>query len=276
MGDSIEQVVDWHALYLEKTFGNPSDQLKLIVARVNSDIESARAEAVIFAWLRQIGKNPTIYEKAGTGGIDFKCHPAIGGEFLVEVTSFATKALSSASGLPTDLTHPSGRAYKMVTPELRLRVGKKMDQLSTGGIIPRILVITSEHPMSDLVFDRAGAVNLLVSDWTFCVPLSDPSAVFHHTALENSVFFRNDETASANLVPCRCSASAVLLVCILPDGVRAVGVVHPEPAIPLDINALPEIPLLYFASWPPADGKLRPEWTLPSDPPFPEHRRVRI
>jgi hypothetical protein len=276
MGDSIEQVVDWHAQYLEKTFGNPSGELKLFVDRLNNDPEAARAEAVIFAWLRQIGKNPKINEKAGTGGMDFRCQPAIGGEFLVEVTSFATEALCSASGLSKDVAHLSGGFYKMVTPELRLRVGQKMDQLSKGGQVPRILVIASEHPKIELVFDRPAVVNLFVSDWTFWVPFSDPSAVFQFTDLRNSVFFRRDEANSARLLPCRRSASAVLLARICPDQVRAIGAIHPEPAIPLDIKALPEVPLLYLPSWPTTDGKLKPEWTLPSDPPFPEHRRVRI
>jgi hypothetical protein len=259
MGDSIEQVVDWHAQYLEKTFGNPSGELKIFVDRLNNDPEAARAEAVIFAWLHRIGKNPTINDKAGVGGMDFKCQPAIGGEFLLEVTSFGTEALSSASGLSTDLTHLFGGWFRFATLELKRRVKKKMDQLSKGGQVPRILVIASEHPKVQLVFNRAAAVNLFVSDWKICTPLSDPSAVFLLTDLKNSVFFRKDEANSARLRPCRRSASAVLLACICPDRVRAVGVIHPEPAIPLDIKALPEVPLLYVPSWPTTDGKLRPE-----------------
>jgi hypothetical protein len=275
VGDSIEQVVDWHALYLEKTFGNPSGELKLFVDRLNNDPEAARAEAVIFAWLRQIEKNPKINDKVGTGGMDFRCQPAIGGEFLLEVTSFGTEALSLASGLSTDLTHLSGGPFTFVTPELKLRVGSKMDQLSKGGQVPRILAIASEHPKIQLVFDRTAAVNLFVSDWTFSASLSDPSTVFLSTDLKNSVFFRRDEANSARLRPCRRSASAVLLVSICPDRVRAVGLIHPDPAIPLDIKALPEVPLLYLPSWATTDGKLKPEWTLPSDVPFPEHKRVR-
>jgi hypothetical protein len=276
MSDSIEQVVDWHAQYLEKTFGNPSDELKLFVDRLNNNPEAARAEAVTFAWLHQIGKNPKINERAGPGGIDFQCQPAIGGEFLVEVTLFGTEALCLASGLSTDMTHLSGGPFEMVTPELRHRVGQKMDQLSKGGQVPRVLVIASEHPKIELVFDRTAAVNLFVSDWTFCAPLSDPSAVFLSTDLRNSVFFREDGTNSKRLLPCRQSASAVLLVCIHPDRVRAVGIIHPDPEIPLDMKALPEVPLLYLSSWLTTCGKLKPEWTLPSDPPFPEHRRVRV
>jgi hypothetical protein len=273
--DSIEQVADRHAQYLAKIFGNPSDELKAFVDRLNNTPEAARAEAVIFAWLHRIGKNPRINENAGTGGMDFKCQCPIGGEFLVEVTSFGIEAVCSASGLSTDVTYLAGGAYKMITPELKLRVGHKMEQLSTGGQVPRILAIASEHPKIVLAFGRAAAVNLFVSDWAFGVPLSEPSAVFHFTDLKNSVFFQRDELNPAKLVSRRRSASAVLLVCICPDRVRAVGVVHPDPAIPLDMKVLPEVPLLYLPSWPKTDGRLKPEWTLPTDPPFPEHKRVR-
>ena len=113
----------------------------------------------------------------------------------------------------------------MVTPKLWLRVGKKMDQLSKGGQVPRILVITSEHPKIQLVFNRTGVVNLFVSDWTFCVPLSDPSAVFQFTDLNSSVFFRKDKANPARLRPIRRCASAVLLISIHPGGVQAIGVI---------------------------------------------------
>jgi len=250
--------------------------LKLFVERLNNDREAARAEAVIFAWLHQVGKNPKINEKADTGGVDFRCHPEMGGEFLVEVTSFKIDALSSASGLSMNLDPNIGGFFTNVTPELRQRIARKMDQLSGAGQLPRILAIASEHPKVGLVFDRSAVVNLLVSDWKFWTPLSDPSASVRVTDLKNSVFFRRDEANPSLLRPCRRSVSAVLLACIYSHRVEARGVIHPEPAVRLDISVLPEVPLLYLTEWPPRDGILKPAWTLPSDPPFPDHRRVRI
>lgn len=276
MGDSIEQVVDQHARHLQKTFGNRSSELKLFVDRLENDPEAARAEAVVFAWLYQTQKNPKLNELAGTGGMDFKCQSFIGGEFLVEVTSLGTDVICAKSGLSTDVTCLGGGAYRKVTPELRLRVKDKLSQLGTGGQLPRILVIASEHPKATLVLDRSAAINLFVSDWKFCVPLSDPSAVFNFTNLKDAVFFQPENENSLNLTPRYPSVSAILLVSIYVDRIRAVGLVHPEPRVKLPIEVLPEVPLVYLPSWPVTDGKLTPRWTLPSDPPFPEHKRVRI
>jgi len=280
MCDSIEQVVDWHALYLRKNFGNPSSQLKAFVEMLANSPEAARAEAVIFSWLHQMGLNPRVHQKAGTGGMDFKCHPSVGGEFLVEVTSFGELALASASNLSSDLDDLSGGAYRMVTPELKARIGDKMDQLSRGGPLPRLLMITSEHPKADLVFNRMGAKYLLVSDPKLSIPFADPprppvsSSPRWVTDLKDSIFFEPDKRDPDKIVPCRQSASAVVLVPILAHEIRPVGVVHPDPSVPFDIKTLPQVPLLRVIDWPIKEGIVKPEWTLPTDPPYPKHKSV--
>lgn len=276
MGDSIERVIEGHCLYLARKFGNPSTVLKSFVDRLKNNREAARSEAVIFAWLDQLGKNPSINESVSAGGTDFRCRPTVGREFLAEVTAFGTDALTSASQLSTDPSNLSGRAFGMVTPQLRRRVGRKMDQMSSGKQLPRVLVVTSEHSQVCSVFNRTGATNLLVSDWSLCTTLSDPPAESCFTSLKDSVFLRWDNANGGSVVPCRRGASAVLLACILRDGVRAVGIVHPAPAARFDLNSLYEVPLLTLSSWRPTDGTLKPTWTMPCDPPLVEHRRLRF
>jgi hypothetical protein len=55
--------------------------------------DSARAEAVVFAWLESTGLRPTISEDPGAGGPDFRCAVSSCGDFSLEVTALAHEAM---------------------------------------------------------------------------------------------------------------------------------------------------------------------------------------
>lgn len=269
MGNSIEQVVDSHAEFLEKRFGNPSSYLKAYINRLSAKPEAARAEAVIFAWLHSTAMNPMPNDDLSKGGIDFICHPAGFHEFAVEVTSLGIKDISRSAKWKQDFTNLSGGPFRPVTPMLSRRVSKKMDQLSSISV-PRVLGITSEHMGADILLGKMGAVSLFVS--TRYIATGEIAEI---TDLKQSVFFKPDKNNSDLVVSSRRVASAVLLVPILARELRPIGILHPDPAHPLSLDCWYRVPFLYLSEWPIVSGKIKIAWTLPPDPPYPAHRRVK-
>lgn len=260
--NSIEQVVDSYAQFLEKRFGNPSPHLKAYVDRLGANPEAARAEAVIFGWLLATGMNPIPNEDVSKGGVDFICSPAGCQEFAVEVSSLSIEAVADSSSWKHDFTHLSGGAYAQVTPMLRTRVGQKMEQLASISL-PRVLAITSEHMGADTLLGKTGAVSLFVSNPKCRVDLTTGQIIDNITDLNQSVFFKPDKNNLGNIVPARRAASAVLLVPILARELRPIGILHPDAEHPLNLGCWYRVPFLRLSEWPIVSGKVKTEWTLP-------------
>ena len=274
-GNNVEQVFDSYCEYLALTFGNPSAQLKRFIDRFKADPEPPRAEAVVFTWLSNIGMNPQLNEDPARGGMDSLCSPPSGNRFFVEVTSISAKALAADTGLPVTLGHLRGGAFGIPTPLLQERIKKKMEQMSNAQL-PRVLAICSEHPMVDVVFGATAAQYLFTSTPLITVPLDTSIQAYEATTLQNSAFFKPDEQRPGVIVPARQAASAVLLVPILVHGIRPVGLLHPQPAIPLPLDDWYQTPFIKVRDWPIKDGKLSVEWTLPYGDPFYVHQRLRL
>jgi len=110
--------------------------------------------------------------------------------------------------------------------------------------------------------DRLGAEFLLLSDPMISAPLGGaPNRATQVTDLRRSVFFRPDK-AGKEIIPCRRSISAILLVAI--SGIQAdvVGLLHPEPAIPFAPSLFPQVPYLRVKNWPIVDSKIEVEWSI--------------
>lgn len=271
-GHSIEQVFDSYCEFLALTFGNPSRQLKSFVDRYNEDPEPVRGEAVVFTWLSNIGMNPTVNEVPGTGGMDFLCQPPSGKDFLVEVTCIGNEAMAEETHLPLELENGVGGAYGLPTEMLRQRVGAKMEQLSKAKL-PRILAITSDHPIVNAVFDPNGAICLFLSQPKILEGRGEERPV---TDLASSVFMKPERENPENILPARRSASAVILVPIHAADVRPIGLLHPDPAIPLSLDDWYQTPFIRLREWPVTGGRVGIEWTIPYGEPFPIHKRLRL
>jgi hypothetical protein len=274
-GNSIEQVVDSYAQFLEKTFGNPSVHLKAYVDRLNANPESARAEAVIFAWLHATGMNPMPNEDVSEGGIDFICRLPGGQEFAVEVSSLGIEAVADSSRWEQDFTHLSSGTFRLVTPMLRTRVGLKMEQLSSVSM-PRVLAVTCEHMGADVLLGEVAALSLFVSNPKLRTSLTVTREIVDNiTDLTQSVFFRPERNNPLEVVSARRAASAVLFVPILQKELRPIGILHPDAEYPVNLDYWYRVPFLRLTEWPIVSGKIKVEWTLLPGAPYPVHRRIR-
>jgi hypothetical protein len=65
--------------------------------------------------------------------------------------------------------------------------------------------------------------------------------------------------SDGRVVACRQDISAILLVAA--NSGEGYGVLHPEPAYPLNIASLATVPFVRIAQWPIVDGKITTEWT---------------
>jgi len=88
-------------------------------------------------------------------------------------------------------------------------------------------------------------------------------AVTTTTDLAESVFFRPKKDENG-FEPCRQSISALLLASIQEDKTKVMGLLHPDPAKPLDISMLSHIPFLRAANWPFESGEIITEWVIKS------------
>jgi len=274
-GSNVEQVFDSYCEYLAYRFGNTSQQLKSIVDRHEASPEPPRAEAVIFTWLSNTRMNPDVNEDPSTGGIDFLCRPSDGHEFFAEVHCVGTEALAADTGLPTKLEHLGGGAFGMPTELLQSRIKKKMEQLANAEF-PRVLIITSEHPMAHLVFGPESAKHLFLSTPRVMIPFDPTKPEKEIVDLKNSAFFKPDLLNPGGVRPARQAASAVILVSIAPAEIRPIGLLHPEPAKPLRLDVWYETPFMQLQNWPITNGRLGIEWTMPPDLPPYIHQRLRL
>jgi hypothetical protein len=253
--DSIDEIVDSYRTYLEMKH---ADLHSKYVKRKKGDPESARAEAVLFALLRQLTDSTTVHEDPSTGGPDFLCKKDHG-SFLLEVTSVKTTTVEQASGL-RNAPSPGATSFSLITHVLRNTTSNKASQLS-GFQVPRILSVTTEHIDGSVLLGPDAAKTLLTGDTQLTFSIDSPERSTEVvTHLNDSVFFRFRKDGSVE--PCRQSISAILLVHILQGSCEIVGILHPAPAIPFDIELLSEIPFLRIANWPFRGTAINMEWAI--------------
>lgn len=225
-GVSIGEVVDSYWIFLA---GNHySAHLEAFKKRLNSDARAAEVEAVVFSFLWSAKVHPDIFEDLSKGGPDFCCEPCGKTKFLVEVTSLESGAVARESSLPVRIEAAGGGAFSLITPLLKGKASAKATQFGNSPL-PRVLVIASSHDGAGLLMDRLGAEFLLLSDPMISAPFGGaPNRATQVTDLRRSVFFRPDK-AGREIIPCRQSISAILLVAISGIQTDVVGILHPQP-----------------------------------------------
>lgn len=253
---STTEVIDSYKLFLEVKY--PS-HFQSYCRRLKSQLESAKAEAVTFSFLRSNFDDVQVAEDISTGGADFLCK-SNGAEFISEVTCLEAESVATQSGWKNEVPeNGSAGSFGMITHMLRTKASSKAAQLS-GHSFPRILVITCEHIAADVLLGSHGAETLLTSDTKIEVPIGKPIENLDLvTDLKNSVFFRYKNGA---LESCRRSISAILLFSIFADKTLVVGVLHPDPEYKFPIRLLPSVPFLRMKEWPPKNNRIEIEWVI--------------
>jgi hypothetical protein len=268
---STIEVIESYKLFLKVKYPG---HFQRYCNRSKNNIESAKAEAVTFSFLRSTFLDVTLAEDISTGGADFLCK-SNGVEFIVEATCLEAEAVATQSGWKNEVAdNCCCGSFGMITHMLRTKVSGKADQLS-GYDFPRILAITCEHVATDVLMGSHGAETLLTSDSKIEVPIGKAIAdVKLITDLQNSVFFKS---INGQLESCRRSISAILLFSIFADKSLIVGILHPDPAYNLPIKLFPSIPFLRMKKWPPESNMIEIEWVIYK--PKPEefyHRKVEF
>ena len=264
---SITRVIESHKRFLET---NHKEHLRPYCRRLKHQPESARAEAIASYFFRVKCDDVEVEEDLaeGKGGVDFRCKSRDGAEFVCEVTCLKTESAASQSKLINEFPQDGfGGPFAMTTHSLRRKVVNKAGQMS-GYCCPRILVITCEHWMSDVLVGQAGAEFLLTSEPEIVEdPIDNPGYtgkkrdIDATTDLQHSVFFR---LRNGKLESCRRSISAILLFSISPDKTSSnvVGLRHPDPVYKFANWPLPSVPFLRLKNWPLVDNKIEKEWVI--------------
>lgn len=252
---SLNEVVDSYQRYLQAQY---PVHYQAFCNREHANPESTRAEAAVFAMLRTQRVDVSILEDPSGGGADFLC-TSLDGSFIVEVTSLTDEPVAEQSGLshvPTE----SCSSFGFLTHMIRTRASKKAPQLSRSQM-PRLLAVTTEHEWGAVLFGTLAAESLMVGTLKigFTPNSSDPE-LKSITELDEAVFFRL--TREGTVEACRQSISGILLIHILADECRVLGVLHPEPRFKFAIHHLPRVPFLRVCGWPPDQGKLKTEWVI--------------
>jgi hypothetical protein len=150
----------------------------------------------------------------------------------------------------------------MVTTSLFNKARSKAEQLS-GYECARVLAITCTHFASAFLLDTEAAESLLTSEPKIQIPVGEPDAPFTmSTDLRNPIFFGAD--ADGHISARRQSISAILLIGIFGSQSNVVGLLHPEPAHPLNIGRFPEVPFIRLSSWPIVGAVISTEWVVAS------------
>lgn len=264
----IEGMLNSYSEYLHH--GHPEKAKRFDVTRA-SEREAAVAEAVVFAMLQGFDVDPQINDQVTTGGADFICcasrgplvRPLPQDRFVVEATSLNPDAVTDRSKLPNETPDGiSGGAFGLVTRNICNKAKDKAPQLA-GYPMPRVLAIASSHAGIAVLFDGATAEWALVSDphWRQEIGSSTVDSA-EYTDLEKSIFMKPGPNGT--IVACRKSISAMLLVAVHGNKSEVWGILHPEPACPLNIAFLPDVPFVRIAQWPVVGGKILTEWVVAS------------
>jgi hypothetical protein len=260
----IEGVINAYAGFLR--LANPANANRFDATRARAR-ESALAEAIVFSILQTKGLQPEIHDKVGTGGPDFLCcgtrsifKPRTEDRFFVEATCIDQDALSSRTHLPKEPPQGiSGGAVGMVTTNI-CNKAKDKDRQVTDCTMPVVLAIVSSHFGATVVMDRMAAELAFVPEPYFRVPIGGLADPANYTDLNNSVFIKPGPDGT--IIPCRQSLSAILLIAVYGRHSEVFGILHPEPAYPLNIRLFPDVPFVRLAQWPIVDGKIILEWVV--------------
>lgn len=255
---SPDKVIQSYLLFLEVR--HPV-HYRLFQRRLKDDPDAARAEAVIFSWLRQEGQKPMLHESPSVGGPDFLCAPSAQKSFLVEVTTLNVQAVERRSGWPDQLD-AKVHSFSMITPNLQSKAKSKAGQLG-GGSVPRVLVVSLTHLGASILLGTIAAKWLMVSEPRISVPIafegkSDP--IGQVTDLKNAAFFKIENN---KIVSMRGSLSAILLVGIFEDQITVVGLLHPDPQVTFDYYIMKKVPFLKV-NWPIEGNSIKMEWVIGS------------
>jgi len=271
---SIDGMVDSYAEYLSRTYPPQSNRFKAL--RVASR-EAAVAEAVVFGLLRSLHLSPEIYDDIETGGPDFKCagstlsfglrrliKPSPEDRFVVEATCLDPDAVTRRSDIPNELPEDiSGGSFSLLTKSICNKVKDKTTQLG-GHAMPRVLAVASIHAGIGALFNTGAAEYMLTSEPRIVVGIGSPGPGRQCTDLRSSVFLRIGSDGRT-VLPCRQTISAILLIAVYDKKSEVYGILHPQPAQPLQIGFFPGVPFVRLTKWPVTDGLISTEWVV-ADP----------
>jgi len=232
-------------------------RFKLFERLEKKDPQAARAEAVVFSFLRSQGLDPHIEEDPSTGGVDFICGTG-SGAFYVEVTSVEREAAATRSGIPNEIEEQKAFWFDFITQSLWNKVYRKSRQFAAI-TRPALLVITGEHVASEVFFGEIGAQTLLVGDVQIRVSVGQPGLEETlSTQYNNSAFInkRGEIHEPSQRI------SGILLIGINQNYYSMVGILNPDPKHAFPIGNLPSVSFLRLDVWPPKDGIFRTQWVI--------------
>ncbi len=271
---TIDGMMDSYADYLRQKHPANFQRFKLLRA---SSREAAVAEADVFRFLQTLHLSPEIHDDVEKGGVDFMCAgstlsfglrtvimPSPEDRFVVEATSLDPDAVTNRSTLPNELPEGvSGGAYSLLTKSICNKAKHKTTQLG-GYPVPRVLAVASSHAFISALFNTGGAEFALTSEPRIVVEVGSSGPGSQCTDLRDSVFLRTDPVTRA-VVPCLRTISAILLVAVYGDRSEVYGILHPQPARPLNVGFFPKVPFVRLSKWPVTDGVISTEWVI-ADP----------
>lgn len=234
---------------------------------------AALAEALTFTTLSAIGARPEVNEDIRSGGPDFRCSTGENArwaqftgnpccQFYVEATSFCPRAVMNRSTIPMEPPPgcTGGGSYLLLTQNVRQKIQAKYRQFEKCKKAV-ILSMVLDHWAGCILMDSYAAKRILVGNLFFMhrngLPDANPN---WYSALEDSAFLAMDEnhliTAKNRVL------SAILLIVVFGDHVKAFGILNPNPIHPLDISHLTNLPFLRLKHWPIENNQLETEWVL--------------
>jgi hypothetical protein len=272
---TTEELQDSYVEYLRREVPN---NVKSFLNLKRESPEASLAETVVFGILRQLRLNPVVSD-VYAGGADFECtyrpiwFADTGSQpLVVEVTTLEPSAVERNSGWPIEApSEISGGPFSLLTDRIAARASDKVPQLSKPKM-PRVLAIVSSHIGADaLLSNELAAKAVLVSNPQITQPIGGGPAS-QTTDLRDSVFLRVDPV-TGKVIARRQSISAVLLVSVSGRSARVLGVLHPEPRYPLNIDSFPDIPFIKVRPWPVVGRQIELGWVLgqPSRREFKHH-----
>jgi len=215
-------------------------------------VEGAVAEAVAWDYLSSRLSNPSLSDKPGSGGPDFKFGDNKK-SIYVEVTNLSKELVSKKTGLSNMPTNFKCYWFGLLTQIVKRKVISKAGQLKDIGS-PQILFVTTLHfQASAFLVERKHLENLLTSDPKIAIPISpqeyssgdDPYQIID---FEHSIF-----TCSKSLITSRSHLSAVLVggFGVMTKDVQVFGLLNPNPLYPIEIRDFIDVPFCQFRTWPP-------------------------
>lgn len=235
---------------------------------------SARCEALVFSLLRdQFGLEPRIHEDRERGGPDFHARHALHPDLFVEVKYLDSSAVTNNSKMAN--APPEGFSwFEYVTPQLKSDLTRAARQL--GGLPgPGVCIIGSDHAFADRLLGPWGAENLLTSGSSFVIPLAQnggPAGPMRvETDLRHAAFLKLDQEGSNAIKSLRQSISAIILLPFDADRLVAypLGILHHDPARPLDPRVFPGIHFARLRESPRAGGSAVVEYVVHEPNPHP-------